>query len=700
MRFVFGNITVDLEKVEIVKNNVCLVCEPRVFELLVFFCNHPQEAISREELITQVWGGRIVSDAAVNRAIGELRKLIEDMPSSPTWVKTVSKVGYIFTARPSLLTSPNLSDAENTKTDSNNQARILPQPKATDIKIHKSGTLLTAFNPTVLSIVIAILFIIVGVTFYQSSQSSIQKPLLKILDRQPKTALQGSAFNPSFDPQTQGLVFLYRASADDYAQLFMQQADNPPIAMTNDTYYYTDVIYAADGFIYASRLNNLQQRQCEIVKLNPASKQLEIILDCGQRVVTQLGFDIQSKRLIYQYRPSISEPYAIYAYQLDTGRKQQLTHPQQIGNNLGDYSFSLSAKNQTLAVVEYRDNGLDSLKLLNINDNNIIANVPFIDGVYGLQWLTEHQLLASNSEGLFEFDINTSILTTVEKSDQFGRLASGDDSHSIITERSQTRMNIFSYSLQDSSSIALTASSWISQQPILGNKSNILAFKSNRTGKEKVYIQPENQAAYTAEFNHDIEHISAMAWSADDQDLIASINNRLYRYSVKNRNWQLLAQQFSKVHHVAYSQQSILFSAEVDNQWNIWQLWPETGKATQLTTKGGYSAQSNGQLLYFTKFNHPRLYQLDLHTGSETRLINDFPIAGWRHWQLRDDDIYYLLDKEYRKLSVNNSETLTLFEFPGRMPNHCNTAYRHDFFACDQIELSHSNIWQLLLSDS
>ncbi|WP_434952860.1 winged helix-turn-helix domain-containing protein [Shewanella sp. HL-SH4] len=697
MHYAFGSITVDLEKVEIQKNNVHLVCEPRIFELLVFFCNHPQEAISREQLITQVWGGRVVSDAAVNRAIGELRKLIEDTPSSPIWIKTVSKVGYIFTASPTLLTPHNLSDAVNTKTDSSNQAQILPQPKSTDIKINKFAALFTAFNSTALGIII--LLVIVGVSFYQSSQSSIQQPLLQILDRQPKTALQGSAFNPSFDPHTQGLVFLYRASADDYAQLFMQQADSTPIAMTHDSYYYTDVIYAADGFIYASRLNNLQQRECEIVKLDPATKQLDLVLNCGQRVVTQLAFDQHSKRLIYQYRPSISEPYAIYAYQLDTGRKQQLTHPKQIGNNLGDYLFSLSTKNQILAVVEYSDNGTDNLKLIDLNDNSTIAKVPFINSIYGLVWRSDQHLLASNSEGLFEFDINTSILTTVEKSDQFGRLAAGDDLSSIITERSQTTMNIFRHSLQDSSSVALTASSWISQQPTLGNKSNILAFKSNRTSKEKVYIQLENQAAYTAEFDGDIEHISAMSWSADDQDLIASINNHLYRYSVKNRNWQQLAKQFSQVHHVAYSQQSILFSAEVNNQWNIWQLSSETGEISQLTTKGGYSAQSNGQQLYFTKFNHSGLYQLDLHTGSETLLINDFPIAGWRHWQLRDSKIYYLLDKKYKELNLKNSETQILFEFTGRMPNNCNMAYKHNFFACDQIELSQSNIWQLQLSE-
>ena len=114
MRFLFGDIVVDVEQIALIKDDKCIEFEPRIFELLVYFCQHPQEAISREELIAQVWRGRIVSDAAINRAVGELRKLIEDNPSSPQWIKTVSKVGYRLTAAPVIENIP----SENNKSES------------------------------------------------------------------------------------------------------------------------------------------------------------------------------------------------------------------------------------------------------------------------------------------------------------------------------------------------------------------------------------------------------------------------------------------------------------------------------------------------------------------------------------------------------------------------------------------------------
>ena len=56
MRFVFGDVEIDTSQVKLTKHGFPVECEPRVFELLVYFCRHPQEAISRAELVEQVWG--------------------------------------------------------------------------------------------------------------------------------------------------------------------------------------------------------------------------------------------------------------------------------------------------------------------------------------------------------------------------------------------------------------------------------------------------------------------------------------------------------------------------------------------------------------------------------------------------------------------------------------------------------------------
>ena len=94
------------------------------------------------------------------------------------------------------------------------------------------------------------------------------------------------------------------------------------------------------------------------------------------------------------------------------------------------------------------------------------------------------------------------------------------------------------------------------------------------------------------------------------------------------------------------------------------------------------------------------MYQIHLDSGKESVVIEEFPIAGWRHWQLSLGKIYYLLGKEYKEMDLKTGAVKLLYTFSGRAPLHCHMAYRDDFFACDQVEVSTSNIWQLQLSKS
>lgn len=69
------------------------VLEPRVSDLLEFFLLNPDEVHSHERLVETVWGGQVVSDEAVRRAVSVLRRTADGALSR--WIKTVYKRGYI-----------------------------------------------------------------------------------------------------------------------------------------------------------------------------------------------------------------------------------------------------------------------------------------------------------------------------------------------------------------------------------------------------------------------------------------------------------------------------------------------------------------------------------------------------------------------------------------------------------------------------
>src|ERR1700691_1353146 len=51
--------------------------EPRVMQVLVALFQANGRVVSRDELISRCWEGRIVGEDAINRAIGRLRRLSE-----------------------------------------------------------------------------------------------------------------------------------------------------------------------------------------------------------------------------------------------------------------------------------------------------------------------------------------------------------------------------------------------------------------------------------------------------------------------------------------------------------------------------------------------------------------------------------------------------------------------------------------------
>jgi len=75
-----------------------LTLEPRLIDLLVFFARHPDEVLSRDELIDNVWTRNVVTSHVVTQSISELRKSLKDGDNgSLEYIATVPKRGYKLT---------------------------------------------------------------------------------------------------------------------------------------------------------------------------------------------------------------------------------------------------------------------------------------------------------------------------------------------------------------------------------------------------------------------------------------------------------------------------------------------------------------------------------------------------------------------------------------------------------------------------
>ncbi|MBR1382605.1 MAG: response regulator transcription factor [Ruminococcus sp.] len=95
----FGNIKVNITARTVTKADKQVALSLKEFDLLAALCEHLNTAVSKEKLISDVWGAfSSVEPSTLTVHIRWLREKLEDDPAHPKYIKTVFKVGYMLEA--------------------------------------------------------------------------------------------------------------------------------------------------------------------------------------------------------------------------------------------------------------------------------------------------------------------------------------------------------------------------------------------------------------------------------------------------------------------------------------------------------------------------------------------------------------------------------------------------------------------------
>jgi two-component system, OmpR family, alkaline phosphatase synthesis response regulator PhoP len=93
----FGSVAVDFRRMEVVRDGQLVDLSAREFKLLHYFIEHRGATLSRDALLTEVWG---YDDMPLTRTVdvhvAGLRQKIEPDPKSPQFILTIHGLGYKF----------------------------------------------------------------------------------------------------------------------------------------------------------------------------------------------------------------------------------------------------------------------------------------------------------------------------------------------------------------------------------------------------------------------------------------------------------------------------------------------------------------------------------------------------------------------------------------------------------------------------
>lgn len=93
----FGSLKIDMKAHTVMLNGIEISLTPRDLSLLIFLAQHPNQTLTRDQLIERVWGLEYFgSDRAVDLSIKRLRKSLQNWPETEGEIKTLRGLGYQF----------------------------------------------------------------------------------------------------------------------------------------------------------------------------------------------------------------------------------------------------------------------------------------------------------------------------------------------------------------------------------------------------------------------------------------------------------------------------------------------------------------------------------------------------------------------------------------------------------------------------
>ena len=596
-----GNLVLSRQSRELRSAGHKIALEPRVYELLLQMLSSPNYLVSRDQLIDSVWQGRVVSDSAINRAISQLRKCLAELDPEMEYIETLPKLGYRLKVVP---------EAD------------YPKPSTASAKW-----------PFFLLAALAAIMIIWW-------QNGVNTPpvseRLTIHDKtvQPISGDDGIEFDLSLSKDGKVILF-HKPDANGRIQLWLHR-DAQSYRFSQGEADHLDAKLSPGGkqVVYVQQTDS-----CKVMLADIAQNQMTTLplFDCHPDNALRFVWMPDSKGFYYRSRQDKTQPFAIYAYRLDTRIGRQLTLPVSISNGLGDFAMTPTHEGEQLVVATYQSQQKTVLTTYRTQDMSVLGQKEMSLGIKDIQWhQATNSLIVSHGPYLYQW-YNNEVSPLFYAGQPIQSFAvSGQQ---LVYSDSLQRTSIWQMHLSNASLEQRITSSKLDLQPRLSHDGNHMAFISTRQGKHQIWLQTGlSEAKVLADLPAGFTRLS---WQADNSALLYSHQGGIYQVQVEDgATTQLLSEQAQAYVVNPGPDGALLYSSIKSGDWQLWLWHPDSGHR-QLTGQGGYSGWIWAGQLFYSKYHQPGLWQKDLDSGNETLLIDDFSVTNWLNWQLMDGSIVY-----------------------------------------------------------
>jgi DNA-binding winged helix-turn-helix (wHTH) protein len=474
-----GEFLLDKQLALLKKSEFEVAVEPKLLELLLLFCEHPNRIISRDDILEKIWKNSIVTDNAINKMVGNLRKLLKDDPKNPQYIQTIPKRGYRLICSVETLDT-NYGESSNSKV----------------------VNAFTKFQTYWQYWLVLLIVFIVGVTL--SLLFTKKDVSFNIRNTQELTRQQGHEFSALHNEQGNFLLYLKQDNSSLINQLWRKNlSSNQAYIVATQNINIVKLIISADTNLKNDKqliFMGSKNHQCFIYRADWLSDKeiadVKPILDCSNMAIRDVVYNKASDQLIYTAHKQ-KQPSKVYRYDIKTQQHFLMSQPEPLG--MGNHSIDISPNGKKLLIMRSNADRQTQLFVLELQNNKLTSHQSFSYFVSEAMWHHDsehilyfppppsHQILMSDLSG----ESNHTIVSVSEYLSRNMSLINDEKSVLFAT-------NLENYSNRwltdfnnnenlDNRNRLLDNSNVYDMLPVLLTDDEHYLFISKRTGKSQLY---------------------------------------------------------------------------------------------------------------------------------------------------------------------------------------------------------------------
>ena len=544
----FGDFTLDATAKVVLRNGEPVRLARKAVETLLVLLEHPDQVLTKDELMEAIWRGRVVEEANLIQNIAVVRRTLQIPPGSPGYIETFPARGYRLVGPilegeetlhgPDHFVTPSVSGADLTETP-------LPAPLPPKVPVRWFY----------LRIAVAIL-VAAGALWFTLVRGRVARYTRPENFRRSAVArLGGKEYQPAISADGKNVAFVLSRNDDHPSRIWIRAGQSTPITIAKEGWEYSSPVWSPDAKSLAYLRFGKDQGELVITSAEAST----------ERVITtvfrtrfglpnrHLDWSPDGKSLAIDETNAPDDPFGIFLVSLASGERRRLTTAPE--NALGDVDPRFSPDGKRLSFIRVFHRARQGLFTVESDGSELRQLSSDFFQVSAQDWTSDGVSIVFGSDRSGEFRlwrIPAAKAGATPVPDGTGIYGDAPIQFSIarrgrilLYSELQEDFNIWRLDLHPASAAAdrwtpIVTSSAQDASPQYSPDGRQICFRSDRTGDEQLWISAADGSAPQQVTSGGLRP-SVGRWSPDSRSIVFNNSREGDLYIAKRDgtgNWQ------------------------------------------------------------------------------------------------------------------------------------------------------------------